>query len=900
MIDTQVTDYLKTLWAVQATVVAFVYPIIISFVSVLLQKRPASKASLQIYLKNSRVQLAGGLSLLLVLVLSLVCLLTTSEYSEYVAWAVTTWFIVNSALTFWFLHYTLKFLHPVYQMKEVIQYVVDTAIPALYKQKLEEYNPSDSCCLIAYHKDHDVNCNEILIEFETNARTSAESGNIIAFKEDFDNLTNIHRAMLINASALKVTDIMTLAQTPVTHSFFSIHQSWANIYHSLFDAVISQLPKSKQASEILFNIAKILYDNELKNSHIEIQEELIYLPSLIMHKLGFWWVDKIEEQGIQHSQNELAILKPPLYSMYESILMRFVGSWESARNDIFPLPREAEKFSWPSLDLQALSIKHLHETGFMLLGAIARGDQVAAEWMADVLTKWPGYPEEYMHLSFKSDFITTSTMTHDWAIIEEEFGLNNLNEAMLRLYIFRTSIKNYWQDLCLTIIEILIFWALREDPSEQSLSIHIISGFFQDRIWRTGNHCDKYLATLSTQKYLTSIVRRLNKNNKEHHTQSLQSFLNKAWWPLYPDMVSGRVYSLDTICDESNLLESQLIILLLLSDSDWPLEISLINQLDQLASKHFQVIEQLTSKISEIKNCLSKDENLHEKLIVQLLQNINKPFNKKQRLNTAINGTDKLLKIISDIRDKKVTTAPISNLKLQKIAQAASKNNFLKETGPFPIQFFKQKISDNQYKSFGVVIQKLRKVEFTDLLGSQIPTANFAECIRNRVGDVLLNEVFGQCETISGVKKVKNAHEYWTILKIEAKKLSDLGLTPILIINRSIPSPWINDWLYSMHYNEVYPVPSDLVIRDCKRGSGYIADFNNIQVFHSSIANQSILLAREIFSTLMFNEYEKDTFIKADYALTPNSQTLIDLTLKFEYQIELNEPQEIIKICYEQ
>jgi hypothetical protein len=59
------------LWAVQAALVAVVYPIVVAFVTVLIQRQAASKASLQAYFASSGENLTGLSSLMLVALLAL-------------------------------------------------------------------------------------------------------------------------------------------------------------------------------------------------------------------------------------------------------------------------------------------------------------------------------------------------------------------------------------------------------------------------------------------------------------------------------------------------------------------------------------------------------------------------------------------------------------------------------------------------------------------------------------------------------------------------------------------------------------------------------------------------------------------------------------------------------------
>lgn len=63
--------FFGTIWTVQATLIALVYPIVLTFVPILLQRRASSKFALGFYMRDSAVLPAGTSSLALLVVLSL-------------------------------------------------------------------------------------------------------------------------------------------------------------------------------------------------------------------------------------------------------------------------------------------------------------------------------------------------------------------------------------------------------------------------------------------------------------------------------------------------------------------------------------------------------------------------------------------------------------------------------------------------------------------------------------------------------------------------------------------------------------------------------------------------------------------------------------------------------------
>lgn len=107
------SSFFGTVWSVQATLVALVYPFVLTFVAVMLQRRAASKIALTVYLLDSAVLPAGTSSLLLLAVLAVQYFSLVAAPSDlFFAAAVFNgvWFLVNTALTGFFLAKTIRYI----------------------------------------------------------------------------------------------------------------------------------------------------------------------------------------------------------------------------------------------------------------------------------------------------------------------------------------------------------------------------------------------------------------------------------------------------------------------------------------------------------------------------------------------------------------------------------------------------------------------------------------------------------------------------------------------------------------------------------------------------------------------------------------------------------------------
>lgn len=104
-------------WSVQATLVALVYPIVLSFIALMLQRRAHSSVALRVYVLDSAVIPAGASSIGLLLAMGLQYFATpystTSFLAEHMASLLVMngmWFAVNVFLTGFFLSRTVRFV----------------------------------------------------------------------------------------------------------------------------------------------------------------------------------------------------------------------------------------------------------------------------------------------------------------------------------------------------------------------------------------------------------------------------------------------------------------------------------------------------------------------------------------------------------------------------------------------------------------------------------------------------------------------------------------------------------------------------------------------------------------------------------------------------------------------
>ena len=133
--------YFTTIWMVQATLAGLVYPIVISFVAILLQRQYNAKATLHIYLADAAAIPAGlgALTLVGIMGAQYLCLPYVPDAVAPLWTALDTIsLLVNLALMVYFLYRTIEFIRPDRRTRIMRSYALNIAWPTELRRHLVE------------------------------------------------------------------------------------------------------------------------------------------------------------------------------------------------------------------------------------------------------------------------------------------------------------------------------------------------------------------------------------------------------------------------------------------------------------------------------------------------------------------------------------------------------------------------------------------------------------------------------------------------------------------------------------------------------------------------------------------------------------------------------------------
>lgn len=133
-------------WSVQATLVALVYPIVLSLIALILQRRAHSTVALRVYVLDSAVIPAGASSIGLLLAMGLQYFASPYSTSSFLAKHMAsllvmngTWFVANVFLTGFFLSRTVRFVQEEEQRHSYARVAVDVALRTELTAAVKQY-----------------------------------------------------------------------------------------------------------------------------------------------------------------------------------------------------------------------------------------------------------------------------------------------------------------------------------------------------------------------------------------------------------------------------------------------------------------------------------------------------------------------------------------------------------------------------------------------------------------------------------------------------------------------------------------------------------------------------------------------------------------------------------------
>lgn len=575
--DSTALSYLSTIWGIQATILALVYPIVIAFVTLLIQRLHQGQSVLHIYLHDSAAALSGFSAIMLLLLMGIQYLSSPLTNTIVVLnWALISglWFILNVVLATFFLFRTIAFIHPDRRTTTVKNYALNVAWPAEVNRHLRVHifdnsvhndllpgpayppqtdQPAPSiwmgssgtmatdvrtvvsrtfktetalgdvffrplalaisswlrraeqqisnspphtsplvlifpihpdiplnaettlCCqrgmlplsrkeqlLIrlsfffrSKHRDLDLTIEKMFDDLKREAISAMQSSDSQVYSSVLRNAMNL-LVSIIKASSFKNSTERLDNFTQLSHrlNVFGrpIYEQWTRMWIDLFRESSKEIASDDQYFGQLVYVAPSLFTELNGIATKRILYHVIDLQPVLLSRLGEWWVRTLEQQGtMEHDPCNMASIAPPYSSTYESLVRKFVGAWESLKNERI-LGRGLEAQGWRYFqDIGKTFERHLHLSVTMACESVYRGDTTASVWISDLLLKWISeldfYFESGLHFTQRDKWITFEVVECDWETLKTELNIETLEDVMGQANLKKSALSVSLSDL---------------------------------------------------------------------------------------------------------------------------------------------------------------------------------------------------------------------------------------------------------------------------------------------------------------------------------------------------------------------------------------------------------------------------------------------------------------------
>jgi hypothetical protein len=752
---------------------------------------------------------------------------------------------------------------------------------------------------------------EILDDLKAEAMLFLHSGEPQAFSAAVDELVDFY-ILVFQASAFRTStgQVDSYATVSGEDFFQPLYREWARRFADLSIAAKERLASDEGFFTTLIQVPSSLFAKLQEEAPSPILCYFVELPRTLFYHLGRWWVKTLEQQetGLHDACNS-AYLRPPFFGTYNSILMSFVGTWESLKTYYFP-PHRSETPTW--LQLQQASPffeTHLNETALMLMESVHRGDQAGADNIGDVLFSWFGQLqfrfETHRYLFRRDTLLSFEVLKYPWDELQGKLGIEWSHEipAEMPKAVFAVALQNYWIDVCCAIGYML---ATRGKACEcdRSIPARLLKAMILGTTLRKETNADRAPTFVRNANDLfMAILRQYHSEGayRRGYRARLDRLIERLAEITREPMIPGRVYGWGG-SDLNSVRDGQLILLALLVPETWTPLTTVEPTFREWVREDDSKLRELQYDLQQWRERLNTTEFGEYRNLFECIKGNQAGRSFEQAIASTVSGINEILAKIDTIRTERLHELTINPARLDEVGRWASTTGFSKRSGAFPLPLFRtiNFAADQLDVRRSLILKGIAKGEFTEPEMAQ-RSVNEEEVYRHLLRDqVAASVLHAVIERLTPQQQDgSSAETYWEHVKRYGETAARQDRHAILLIeNRTVPE-WIYNWTNRYRGREAI-IPSDMKAwHDPENHSdAYVGNLNDIAVYVAPLQpDGSILMTAESFDTVSFTKVEDDRFVSVEAIPIPDESAIIDLRLTWSFDLRIDQ-YPAIKLSY--
>ncbi len=751
-----------------------------------------------------------------------------------------------------------------------------------------------------------LSVSEILGDLVAGALVAMEANEEVAFREALDELMDLH-CSLIQAGNFVISDGTrdNYANLVDCNDVFErrMHVLWILEYQRLLKKAVERLLVSNTYFGYLAYLPNRLMSKLGVVRPTTISGNFLGLSRYLHDHLNRWWSRTVEAQGsLSHGPCEPVILQAPAFALYESAIKKFVGAWESLKNEHFTPKHDKETITWSHLEeISKLYTEHLDDTVLMLFENLFLGNKVGAEWLCDLLVKWCNMlryelTDNWDYYIRDERKLTLELMQKPWKEAKKVIDLSmpDVDESDAPKSLWAACIKNYWIDLCCLSLYAMIQLG-KDCECEKSVSALLAGNLGKGTpLQEGGNTIGEQWPIQGPEDLLIAILRQFHFDGgyRRGYRARLDRMVEQISYLSKPAMVSGRVYTNWGLEDLDTLLDGQLILLCLLIKKDWVLSPGFIETIQKWGGEDYDALQNFADQLGQWKTRLNGPDFQE---YGRFFACAHAKFGAVDKLEDAIaalnSGMAELITNIEGFQNDQLQDAQVSENRLKEVAEWGSRSGFSKESGRVPVSLFRKVVRSREpYDEHSLSIQKVNKGEFVEpRMARQVSNEEeyFDRTVRSQVAVSVMAKILSSLNPKA--INVDSPVTYWKQIQNAASRIRKTGGTPVLFIAARDEPRWLLDWARS-YYDEGIERPEGLQWTRNKRldSVGHVGSLNEIPAYVTPIGvGSSYVISQEVLDVLRVTEFEDDVFVRASYEQVQGNDMLINLKLTWRFQLEL-------------
>jgi len=737
---------------------------------------------------------------------------------------------------------------------------------------------------------------EILEELGDKVVAQIDRLAVTSFTAALKEMTEYHR-FLLDAFATTARDGTHFSYAEVGGWFRSPHQEWIGQYRRLFERAVDQMGRESAFVSELIHVPMSLLPDRGTASSQQVTTALLDMSLIFVHQLENWRTRRVRYSTPTNEPSVRQELTPSDKKIYEDVLLRFVGSWESLLRQARTLyelgDAEAQggekqwnalRSSWPYLS------RHMRNTAYLLAVAAWNRDEIGASLYRDVVLRWPQtlfFDRSDRIYSPYAILLTPDLLKLDWTQAAEAAGAmvpEYSRSGITPLNIFNALLTNAHQDVVIVASALLLHW-LERDQANTLLAPTVVALLNRATDDETGDVGHK--AGFNT--LLNSIIRQTvaeTSRGQESYDGYLDDLVSRLDAMSERPVVPGRVYTPSTLHGRDGLGFSILALLLVnlpvINDDN-----IIFKRLSDLASLETVFpggdasLRDLASEFQRFVTFLEPNNTAPERL--------GKAISPDTNFQLAIEHLQQVLKsskeIIEKHRRERLIARPVDVKKLQNIRAAIESAITSPPAGIVYFTTFTIKKGTEKANAETIVtyrMSKFGKGQFTDPPMEQVSSTFkesladwIQESLASRVTYALLNHDRRPIE----LEREIDVEHFWQAIVVAAR---EAGPSPILLLERLIASRLVK-------HTMLHKIAVNRIGQDGRGLGGYLGTVEGVNLYGSeALKDKMLLFSANALKSIRYERVTEGSILDINFEPEPIDPTMGTLVVRVAPILEWN------------